>query len=116
MSAVLTVLLGAGALMNPQRPLPVDLCLLKSLTGIPCPTCGLTRAICNALHGDWAASLAFHPAGILVLFSLVGWIAWSALEAWRGQVIGFRAQRTAARLAGAAIAICSLGSWLRLVA
>ena len=112
MSSLLTTLLAAGAFVNPQRPLPIDLCLLNRLTGLDCPTCGLTRAVCHALQGDWSASLGFHPAGILVVVSVVGWALWSSLEAWRGQAIWLRGQKTMARLAGAAIAIASLASWL----
>lgn len=37
------------------------LCLLRLTTGIPCPGCGMTRALLSALRGDFAAALAFHP-------------------------------------------------------
>ncbi len=70
---------------DPNRPLPFDVCALKYLLGIPCPTCGLTRALCHALHGDWSASISYHPAGILVAAALLGWMLWSAAEAVRGQ-------------------------------
>ena len=116
MSSLLTALLAAGAFVNPQRPLPIELCLLHRLTGLDCPTCGLTRAVCHALQGDWSASLGFHPAGILVLVSVVSWTLWSSLEAWRGQAIWLRGQKTMAKLAGAAIAITSLVGWLAKIA
>ena len=111
-SAVLTVLLGAGAVLNPSRPLPIDLCLLKRMTGLPCPTCGLTRAVCSALQGDWAASLGFHPAGILVVVSVLGWVTWMSLEAWRGQMLWLSGRKTLAKLAGAAIAVTSMTAWI----
>ena len=111
-SGVLTALLAAGVFVNPSRPLPVDLCLLKRLTGLSCPTCGLTRAMCYALQGDWAASLGFHPAGILVVFSVVGWVTWMSLEAWRGQTLWASGRKTIAKLAGAAIALTSIAAWL----
>jgi hypothetical protein len=47
------------------------LCVLKQTTGIPCPSCGLTRAVVSAVHGDWAASRAFHRLGPVVLLFLV---------------------------------------------
>jgi hypothetical protein len=112
MSALLTGLLAAGVFANPLRPLPVDLCLLKTFTGWACPTCGLTRAVCHALQGEWAASLGFHPAGILVAASLVGWTAWTSLEAVRGRALWLRAQRPVAKFAGAAIALTSLLGWI----
>jgi hypothetical protein len=111
-SAVLAALLAIGALVNPARPLPIDLCLLKRLTGLDCPTCGLTRAVCHALQGDWAGSLSFHPAGILVVVSLTAWTMWSALEAWLGQAIWMTGHRMLPKLAGASIAVLSLAGWL----
>jgi Protein of unknown function (DUF2752) len=42
-------------------------CPLRALTGIPCPLCGMTRAVVAAAHGHLGTSLAFNPAGIVVL-------------------------------------------------
>jgi len=98
--------------VNPSRPLPIDLCVLKAWTGLSCPTCGLTRAVCHALQGDWAASLGFHPAGILVVVSLVGCITWMSLEAWRGQALWSSGRKSLARIAGAAIVVTSLAAWV----
>ena len=42
-------------------------CPLRSLTGIPCPLCGMTRACVAAVHGHLGQSLAFNPAGILII-------------------------------------------------
>jgi hypothetical protein len=42
-------------------------CPLRALTGIPCPMCGMTRAVVAAAHGHLGTSLAFNPAGIVVL-------------------------------------------------
>ena len=111
-SGVLTALLAAGVFVNSSRPLPIDLCLLKAWTGLDCPTCGLTRAVCSVLQGDWAASLGFHPAGILVVVSLVGWVAWMSLEAWRGQALWETRRKALARFAGAGIALTSLVAWI----
>jgi hypothetical protein len=111
-SGVLTALLAAGVFVNPSRPLPIDVCLLKRLTGLPCPTCGLTRAVCYALQGDWAASLGFHPAGILVVISLVGWVSWMSMEVWLGQALWLSGRQTVAKLAGAAIALISVVGWI----
>ena len=111
-SGVLTALLAAGMFVNPSRPLPIDLCLWHRLTGLDCPTCGLTRAVCHALQGDWAGSLGFHPAGILVAISLVGWVTWMSLEAWKGQALWVGGRKPLTRLAGVAIALTSLAGWI----
>ncbi len=36
-------------------------CPIKFLTGIPCPGCGMTRAILSALRLDFAEAFHFHP-------------------------------------------------------
>jgi hypothetical protein len=49
-------------------------CTFKSLTGVPCPTCGSTRSIVHLTHGEFLASLAMNPlasiacGGILLFF------------------------------------------------
>jgi hypothetical protein len=37
------------------------LCPLRTLTGVPCPLCGMTRAAISLAAGDLGASLAFNP-------------------------------------------------------
>ena len=109
---VLGAALLAGLVANPDHPLPIDLCGFKYLTGIPCPTCGLTRAVCHALQGQWAASVSYHPAGILVAAILIGWLAWSTAEVARGFSIGETIKRQLVMpllVTGAAL---SVASWI----
>jgi Protein of unknown function (DUF2752) len=42
-------------------------CPMRLLLGVPCPSCGLTRAARLALGGDLAAATAMHPLWFLVL-------------------------------------------------
>jgi Protein of unknown function (DUF2752) len=37
------------------------LCPLRTLTGVPCPLCGMTRAATSLAAGDLGASLAYNP-------------------------------------------------------
>jgi hypothetical protein len=46
-------------------------CPLRMFTGIECPTCGLGHAIVEAFVGEWDASWEHHPAGIVVVLSLI---------------------------------------------
>jgi len=46
-------------------------CALKSRTGLPCPTCGMTRSLVLSLHGDWARAWRLMPAGPVALAGLL---------------------------------------------
>ena len=73
----------------PILPLhPEVACPLRALTGVPCPLCGMTRAIVAAVHGHVGESLAFNPGGFIVLaLALVAilrpaWLARLQLPTW----------------------------------
>jgi uncharacterized protein DUF2752 len=64
--------LGALALVLLAAALPshgagVPLCLFRSVTGLPCPGCGLTRSFSCILHGDFARGYDYHPFGYVLL-------------------------------------------------
>jgi hypothetical protein len=64
-------LLGA-AITWPLLPAhPPVACPLRDTTGVPCPLCGMTRACVAAVQGDLGSSLAFNPAGFLVIVAAV---------------------------------------------
>src|SRR5262245_48748093 len=57
----------AAAALWPVMPVhPPLACPLRTTTGIPCPFCGMTRAVVAAVHGDLVASLRFNPLGIFI--------------------------------------------------
>ena len=59
--------------MGLARHLPI-LCPLRRLTGIPCGSCGLTRAATALSHGEFAAASTYNLAAIpLALFLAVYW-------------------------------------------
>lgn len=69
--------LGAGAMLAaaavwPLLPVhPPLACPLRSATGIPCPLCGMTRAVVAAVHGDLVGSLRYNPGGLIVVFAAI---------------------------------------------
>ena len=68
---------GAAALLGlavawPRLPVhPPLACPLRTLTGVPCPLCGMTRSVVAAMHGHLFESLRFNPAGFLVVLLAV---------------------------------------------
>jgi Protein of unknown function (DUF2752) len=49
----------------PQLPLP-QTCASRSLFGVRCPGCGLTRSVIHFAEGDWRASWQSHRLGGLM--------------------------------------------------
>ena len=53
--------------------LPGISCPLRQITGVPCPTCFLTRSTCMALQGDLEDSFKMHIFGPFVALFLIFW-------------------------------------------
>jgi len=56
----------AGLVGLPEGP-GFIVCAFRRLTGIPCPGCGLTRAMAALARGELLLALHFHPFAPLVL-------------------------------------------------
>ena len=41
-------------------------CFFRRVFGIPCPGCGMTRAVFCALRGDFSGAFSYHPLWILL--------------------------------------------------
>lgn len=42
-------------------------CIFKSITTIPCPGCGMTRACLSITHGQFADALRFNPFSFFLI-------------------------------------------------
>lgn len=47
------------------------ICVLKNVTGLPCPGCGLTRAYLSLFHGDISKAFRYHPLFLLPAILLI---------------------------------------------
>lgn len=46
-------------------------CPILAVTGIPCPTCGVTRALFSLLRGDFEGYFKYHPLAVPLVFSVL---------------------------------------------
>lgn len=51
--------------------LPSWECPIRHTLGVPCPGCGLSRAMGALLHGDWQTALTYHAFAPIFLASLI---------------------------------------------
>jgi hypothetical protein len=58
-------------------------CWVKSLSGVPCPGCGMTRSLSSGLRGMFGQSWHYHPMGLLILLLFVLIAVLSLLSARR---------------------------------
>ncbi len=54
-------------------------CPFKTLTGWPCPGCGLTHAFCNISHGNLAGAWVDNPFAFLFFALALAGLAWPLL-------------------------------------
>lgn len=79
--AILLALLSLGAIVI---ALDLPLCPMATVTGIPCPGCGLTRATLALVRGDFARAFALHPLSPVLAPLYLGLLASAALSYLRG--------------------------------
>lgn len=46
-------------------------CIIKYFLKIPCPTCGVTRALVSILKLDFSASVNYHPLAVPLVISVL---------------------------------------------
>jgi len=96
--------------------LPIALCYTKVLTGLPCPTCGSTRALGRLFALDVAGALAMNPLAALAALVLAAWAIADFALLPRRRALGLEvAPRTATLLRVAAFSALAL-NWAYLVA
>lgn len=62
------------------------LCLFKSATGIPCPSCGITRSVLLLAQGEVMPAVWINPLGILAALLLVIIPIWIGFDLFRNKL------------------------------
>src|SRR6266545_4055966 len=85
-------------------------CPWKALTGIPCPTCGMTHAFVHLAHAELAAALSASPAGALLAAGAWLFVALDAARLALGLPLPALSPRVGQPLVAAG-AIALLANW-----
>ncbi|MFN2395938.1 MAG: DUF2752 domain-containing protein [Bacteroidales bacterium] len=54
----------------------LSFCLMRDITGVPCPSCGITRSVTTLAQGQLAEALWWNPLGLLMFASMITFPAW----------------------------------------
>ncbi len=76
-----------GAWVWFRLALPLPGCPFHAITGLPCPTCGMTRALRSSFHRDWQTAAGFNPLAFLSYAGVVVYDVYAAI------VLAFRLPR-----------------------
>jgi Protein of unknown function (DUF2752) len=49
----------------------ISVCLFKNITGLPCPSCGTTRALIYIMKGQFFDAFNINPLGFIIAFLLI---------------------------------------------
>ncbi len=54
----------------------LEFCMFRSITGVPCPSCGMTRSVTTLARGNIANALWWNPLGVIMFASMVLFPLW----------------------------------------
>ncbi len=59
---------------------PTEVCMIKHLTNVPCPSCGSTRSILSLTKGNFIEAANINPLGYVVAFVMLLAPVWIILD------------------------------------
>jgi hypothetical protein len=96
--------------------LPFPVCLFKLTTGLPCPTCGSTRAAAHLAHLELAQAFAMNPLTTAGMLVIVAWAAADALLLARGRALDLEVGSRMGNLLRVAAVLAVAVNWAYLIA
>jgi hypothetical protein len=96
--------------------MPLTFCLFKGFTGLPCPTCGSTRALGHLFALDFTGALRMNPFTTLAAVVVAGWAAADLALLPRGQALGLEVSPRLAFAFRVGALVLFVANWVYLVA
>jgi hypothetical protein len=95
--------------------LPLTFCVFKGLSGLPCPTCGSTRAAARLFGLDPAGALAMNPFTTVVAVVLAAWAVADLLLIPRGKALRVGLSPRLGRVLRVTALLAFLANWIYLI-
>jgi hypothetical protein len=95
--------------------MPFSLCYLKLITGLPCPTCGSTRALGRLFALDAPGAFAMNPLAAFAVALLVAWAAADLALLPRGRALGIEVKPRLGSVLRAAAVVAITANWAYLI-
>lgn len=57
--------------LNLTQDKPIEVCLIKRVTNIPCPSCGSTRSVISLTNGNFVEAFDYNPIGFILAFVML---------------------------------------------
>lgn len=113
----LLIVLGIAAAALPGIEQGPVACPFRAVTGLPCPTCGLTRATHWLMRGDVARAFAVNPFDTAFLLVVVpAFIGMWVANRTGGFAVRMSMSRSERRVAWTAIAAVAAANWAYVLA
>ena len=106
---------GAAVLLLHLDRLPFPVCLFKQMTGLPCLSCGGTRAVGQLVRLHLETALSLNPLVTLLAAVVLVWGAVDAALLPSGRALGLVLSPAAARAARVAAVALLIANWVYLV-
>jgi hypothetical protein len=71
--------------MGAHQQIGLKPCAFWMLTGLPCPSCGMTTSFALLMHGDLAGSLQANSVGTMLAIVCLGILPWCLASALWGR-------------------------------
>jgi Protein of unknown function (DUF2752) len=97
---------GSARRMETHRQLGLPECTFKQVTGLPCPSCGMTTSFALTIRGDLSDAMRANSVGVMLALTLLAAIPWCIVSALCRRTIFFQSVERA--LIGIVVGLLSL--------